>query len=380
MKILLIHPVETKFQGDRVSGGLETVFKNQLKLLAQGDYDVGVFVSDDSTEATGAIIHRYGVNHKSARGDMSSLMFNKRVESSLNALLSQCDYDFVINHGNMNKNILRALSENNTPSMTYIHNAYAVAGGIAALQFLDRVKTYKEAGGRIIAVSKCSADDWNSNYEKRHGSGVMIDDVHHTTVVWDKKSSLLKQELNGMMAARLSPDKRILSVLKANPSLRIYSPPAIRDKEREYADEITAAGGAINYNYTHSQILSFMEMSKYVVVAGPESYGLVAIEAASVGTPVVLDTQIKNHPAFEIAESVSYDFVLRAPRSTKLRKLFYEELDSNGAGVDRTALVDSVYTRFNPSKAIEELDTLISEGVRLYSLSTTNNNLMGMFG
>lgn len=372
MKILMIDQKSNPFLLNSVCGGVEQSFKTQMRLLSESGCQVGVFISKDSSDPSDYFdVHPYYSSIESKyNSNVSGQQYNKIRNTGLVHAIRSFRPDVVVNHDQSNSSVLRILNEEQVPSITYVHNTPEVMGGMAGISYLEELKRYS---GLVVHVSKSSMDKWNVYGNKGGNNG--FDTYQHIFVNYEFHDHVLPlTERKFLILSRMSQFKKVHSMVKwcgkANKKFGlVYSRPK-RDKEVEYQTQVfkefrshAVHVGQSWCDLPRGAVISILRSSEFLLVAGPESFGMVGVEANLCGVPVALVNPQENHPILEACGPGSefgsvVQYRLKAGQHEFLSEL--QELSYT----KRRILCDATREYYSPEKSWERMSDILQQSLR----------------
>jgi len=364
MKILIIDHNATPYSNELNKGGVETIVKMQLEMLCKNN-QVFLYTSSDSNVCSFKNVTTYKSSEDSKLiTTNTTLNTNKIRKKELVKLISDNVPDIIINHNQSNNSLVKFLTSIDIPSITYCHNPTAVIGGIAGLGYIETLSEYFNSGGLVVNVSNTSMDDWIT-YHKKYGKSINPFNIFQHSPVFFEKPIVQKCENYGLMATRMFKSKRIHTILnfhkQSNLDFKLcYIAPRAED-EFEYFETLQKLDYDNFEKYEdlpRDKVIDMISKSSYMVVAGPESLGLSALEANLYGVPVVLYSSSEIHPVVEMGKIYNLPYAVRRFHTLSKKTDFFSLLDEVSYE-NRVELSETVYEYFKFNSSYKRMVDII---------------------
>lgn len=382
MKIAIIDQKVTPYKHGVVQGGVQSIIANQLKLLNYENvcHEIIFLTSANSDDCTypGVKTVKLSVNSKYF-SELEGRKYNIKRNNDIKNYLDNFAPDIIINHDQSNNSVVNMLSWLDYPSITYMHNTPEVIGGIAGLSYIDVMAKYAEKNKLNVCVSSASMSDWRNYFYKydhdKRDPSLYFNTYHHCPVNFDDIQVNNAKDYV-LMISRISEDKRIHSAIelckKAGKRFLLVHTSPRNDSEKEYFKKIE---GMLSENerfcdLPRDEVLGLLSEAQYLIVAGPESFGIVGLEANLYGVPVILYNSKENHAILEACSfGKAYNSVTQIKGSKqncvdKLRSLNGESLSN------RLDISELTRKNFCPKKSYERLMTLIDKAISINKTTT----------
>lgn len=318
MKILILNQRYTPYKQNKIFGGAEKVLEYQFHLLSE-KHDVYFLTSSDSDNYIDEKVKtlRYPVDARDFSENLSGIKYNKIRNASILRLILEVNPDVILNHDMNNNSTVKLFTDGlqKYPTATYIHGG--MYGGMSTFGQVETLAHFVEAGGSVVNVSESSRKEWMKFVTTNKGKLNFSDElknhpedlfrlVHHTPVCsQDDFQFYDEQEPYALMVARPDEIKNIPMGIKlcaaSDITFQWAHPKPKRDSEILYFNHVSTPIEPHNRfeDLPRGKILEKIAKASFVLVCGPESFGLVAIEANLSGVPVVLVSSNKDHATIE---------------------------------------------------------------------------------
>lgn len=305
MKILVVDKMFYPYLRGSVSGGVELVIKNHTKLLSGRDnYVVHFLCSADSEENPLATTHFTNFTSKSTK---SNGKFSRKdhvdLVNTVQSLVENLEIDVLYYNFPLTESAIYKLGALKC-KIVYLEHGLPLYG-IQSHAQLIKLMRLKLIGASIGFVSHKAKQLWN-----RESKGMFEDSfvLHNSPFAYDISVEPVTKSFYSLIVSRPDENKNIDKILQycADTKTKVMwiHPDPVNPKECEYLNKcksIAAGNDCIEFNQTdRNGVITSMAHAEFIWTSSVESYGLIAIEAGLMGTPVVMVHKWKDHPMTEV--------------------------------------------------------------------------------
>lgn len=288
---------------------------------------------------------------------------NKRYVNQIRSLIEEHKIDLILSN-NIKAVCFYGLRKLNTPIMHITHTNYGL------FEVNKTLATMAELGHSIFAVSQ-----HNKNYFDNRAKRLNQPMVDFSGIV---SPAYCQHDI----PVNTNPEKKIITVGRSNS----YKHPFIihnMTKDTDYVGEVITSVGvdedSIDYyernkhlphllKLPHKEVIQHIaDSTALVMTCVRETFGITALEALSVGTPLIIRTdESGTHASAEIAEDKSHRVLIRKNTETKdaIDKLLK---------VDRLSIKQMTQEKYSKNKWITSYKNAFDSTVEKYKKKISNN-------